>query len=61
MSKGKIWSVIRDELPKLRNELKNAVDNQSYEMESVLFDSIARKLADKVCRATELDGEPYGN
>jgi hypothetical protein len=50
MEHGCIWSAIRSELPKLRNQLKQAVEANAYVLESVYFDGIARKLADVVCK-----------
>lgn len=45
--RGVIWAAIRDQLPKLREELQRALES-GYEMESAWFDGIARKLADAV-------------
>lgn len=54
--RGKVQSVIRDQLPKLRREMQEALNGAEYE--SAWFDQIARKLADAVVAAMEPQAAP---
>ncbi len=47
---GLVWSAIRGELEWLRADLKAAVQAEQYEVESAIFDGIARKLAAAVLK-----------
>lgn len=49
LDRGELWSALRSTLPRLRSELRQAVESaDKYDMESICFDQIARKLADAV-------------
>lgn len=50
MSNGELWMAIRGKLPALRDELARLAD-LPYQMESVAFDNIARKLVEAITQA----------
>ena len=54
MTNNEIWSAIRGQLDNLRDEMGKAVYSDSYGLESIYLDAIARHLADAV---TEREAE----
>lgn len=51
MSNGELWVAIRGKLPALMEDFRRLADMPSHEMESVMLDGIARKLANAVTQA----------
>lgn len=45
---GKLWSLIRGEIGNLREEMKEAVESEGYEIESAHLDGMARKIDAKL-------------
>lgn len=48
LNQGEVWAAIRKRLPELRDKMQLAGE-ASYEDESILFDGMAKFLADSVC------------